>query len=72
MEFDRWFIEERGLGYPLQDQLMDAAVGKIAGNFRAGVISTEGLLVDVFFEDVTQHIGVDLVTFSARCVIQIP
>src|SRR5205823_1670839 len=42
------------------------------GNFGAGVVSSKGLLVDVLFEDVTEHIRVNFVVFAAGCIVEMP
>ncbi len=61
-----------GLVDALQDQLVDAALGQVAGDFGPGVVGAKGFLVDVLLEDVAQHVGVDLVGVAAGRVVQVP
>ena len=51
---------------------MDAALGQVAGDFGPGVVGAKGFLVDVFFKDIAQHIGVDFVGVAAGRVVQMP
>ena len=57
---------------PRQEEPVDGALAQVFGDFRTGVISAEGLLVDVFLEDVAQHVRVDLVIQPAGGVIEVP
>ena len=36
------------------------------------VIAIIGILIDVFFEDVAQHVGVDLLVIVERPIVQVP
>ena len=45
----------------LQNHAVDAALAEVFGDLAASVIGAESLLVDIFLEDITQHIGVDFV-----------
>ena len=54
------------LVHAVEDELVDGALAQVAGHFRARVVSAEFLLVDVFLEDVAEHVGVDLVVACRR------
>ena len=51
---------------------MDALLRQVAGDLGPGVVGAEGFLVDVFLEDVAQHVGVDLVGVASGGVVQVP
>ena len=38
----------------------------------AGVVGAKSLLVDVFLENVAQHVGVDFVVLAAGRVVEVP
>ena len=60
------------LVHALQNELVDAALGEVAGDLGPGVVRAERLLVDVLLEDVAQHVGVDLVGVAAGRVVEVP
>ena len=58
--------------YLVQDELVDGLLAEVAGDLRAGVVGAEFLLVDVFFEDVAEDVGVDFVVVAAGRVVEVP
>ena len=56
----------------VENRRVDGAFTQVAGDLGAGVVGTEGFLVDVLLEDVAQHIRVDLVAHRARRIVQVP
>ena len=56
----------------IQHQPMNGALAEVVGDFRAGVVGTEGFIVDVLFEDVAEHIRVDFIVFPAGDIVEIP
>ena len=47
-------------------------MGDVAGDVFLGVVRAHLLLVDVFLEDVAQHVGVDLAVVAQRALVQTP
>ncbi len=58
--------------HPVEHELVDGLLAEVIGDFRAGVVGSEFLLVDVFLEDVAEHVGVDLAVVAARGVVERP
>ena len=54
------------------DELEDGALAEVTGHLRTGVVSAEFLLVDVFLEDVAEHVGIDFLVVAAGRVVEIP
>ena len=51
----------------------DGVAADVAGDVLLGVVGAHLLLlVDVFFEDVTEYVGVDLVVVAQRAVVEMP
>ena len=73
---ERQIQEGRGEGErlidPVQNQFENCPLAKVAGHLRARVVSAEFLLVDVFLEDVAEHVGIDFVGLTAGRVVEIP
>ena len=44
----------------------------VFGDFFLGVISPHLLLINVFFEYIAEHIGVDFVPLAQRAFVQVP
>ena len=56
----------------VEDELVDGLLAKVLGDLGAGVVGAEFLLVDVFLEDVAEHVRVDLVVVAAGRVVEVP
>ena len=65
-------LSEAVLVDPLQQDGVNAAFAEVFGDFRARVVGAEGFLVDVFLEDVSEHVRVDDIVVRALRVIEIP
>ena len=50
----------------------DRILAVVFGDIFLGVIRAHLLLIDVLLEDVTQHIGIDLIPFLEHAFIQMP
>ena len=50
----------------------DGVAADVAGDVLLGVVGAHLFLVDVFFEDVAEHIGVDLVVIAQGAVVEMP
>jgi len=58
--------------HTVEDQAVDGALAEVFGDFRPGVVSAEGFLVDVLLEDVAENVGIDLVVIALWRIVQIP
>ena len=56
----------------VEHELMDGLLAEVIGDFRTGVVGSEFLLVDVFLEDVAEHVGIDLAVIAAGGVVERP
>src|SRR5207244_1656945 len=56
----------------VEDELVDGLLAEVLGDFGTGVVRAKFLLVDVFLEDVTEYVGVDLVVVVSRSVVEMP
>ena len=50
----------------------DGIAADVAGDVLLGVVGPHLLLVDVFFEDVAEHVGVDLIVVAEGAVVEMP
>ena len=50
----------------------DGVAADVAGDVLLGVVGAHLLLVDVFFENVAEHVGVDLVVLAQGAVVEVP
>ena len=50
----------------------DCVAADVAGDVLLGVVGAHLLLVDVLFEDVAEHVGVDLVVVAQGPVVEVP
>ena len=66
----------KAIGQPLlgavEEEGDDGVAADVAGDVLLGVVGAHLLLVDVFFEDVAEHVGVDLVVVSQGAVVEMP
>jgi len=56
----------------IQDEAVNGSLAKVLSDFRAGVVRTKCLLVDVFLKDVAENVGIDFVVLAAGRIVQIP
>jgi len=63
---------ERRVADLFQDDVVDGALAKVFSYLGRRVIGPESFLVDVFFEDVTENVGIDLIVIRAGRVVEVP
>ena len=51
---------------------MDRMFAQVLRNFGARIIGSKRLLVDIFLEDIAEHVRADFVVTASRRVVEIP
>ena len=58
--------------HAVEHELMNGLLAEVIGDFRPCVVGSEFLLVDIFLEDVAEHVRIDLAVVTAGRVVEGP